>query len=164
MTCYSWEDLLKPIALIGAFFVGGVMRQLIISSYIVQLGSSHRRGWRGFNQTIFVIWWWSLSSVLEILLEARLFGESRASLCYGLCRERGTLGSLRTLGRRQRWCGMRFISLFLFGLIVQTFLNPILWVQFSLIGCQFAHLRVGSTGYGFIMCISLLSFCIALLV
>ena len=50
-----FKALSKPLALIGAFFVGVVVRWLIISSYIVRLlrdcgiGFSHRRGWRGFN-------------------------------------------------------------------------------------------------------------------
>ena len=47
------------------------------------------------------------------------------SLCCGLCGERGTLRILRTLrGCRSR--GICYISMFLFGLSVQTFLNPTL--------------------------------------
>ena len=47
---------------------------------------------------------------------------SDPQLCCRLCGERGMLGFSRTLGRHQRWCGICFISMFLFGLTVQTFL------------------------------------------
>ena len=37
MTCYSWEDLSKPLALIGASYVGGIVRRwsslLTLSDY-----------------------------------------------------------------------------------------------------------------------------------
>ena len=48
------------------------------------------------------------------------------SLSCGLCGEREMLGFFRTFGRRQRCCGINFIFMFLFGLTVQTFFNPIL--------------------------------------
>ena len=134
MTCYNWEGLSKPYAMIGASFVGGVERRLVISSHIVQLlwdygiGYSHMLGWCGFSQVVFMIWWLFLSSALETLLEARLFGRSFVSLHCGLCGEKGMLGISRILRRHWRWCGTCFISMFLFRLIILRFLNPILWV------------------------------------
>ena len=133
MTCYSGEGLSKPLARISASFVGAE-RPLIISFCIVWLlwdcdiEFFHTLRWSGFGQTIFVIWWWFLSSVLRILLEAKLFEGPCVSLCCGLCGERGMLGFSRTFGRCRRWCEISFVSMFLFGLIVQTFLNLILGV------------------------------------
>ena len=129
MTCFIWGDLSNPLALIGAFSAVGVLRQLIIFSCTVRwlwacgIGSFFRWGWSGFSQTIFVIWWWSPSSVLGSN-RGRTLWRIACPLCCGLCGERGTLGFLSTLGGCQSWCGS---FLFLFGLIVHTFLNPILW-------------------------------------
>ena len=134
MTCYSWEGLSKPLTLTGASFIGGAKGQLIISSCIIQLlwdcgiEFLHRQGWSRFNLAVFAICWWFLSSVLGILSEVRLFEGSCVFLYCGLCGERGMLGFSRTFGRRRRWCGINFIFMFPFGLTIQTFLNPILWV------------------------------------
>ena len=129
MTYYSWKGLSKPLAPIGASYVGGAKRQLIIFSYIVWLlwdcgiGYPHKLGWRGLSQAIFTIWRWFLSSALGTLLKARLFEGPHVSLCCGLYGEKGTLEFSRTFGRHWRWCGICFISMFLFGLTLQTFLN-----------------------------------------
>ena len=137
MTCYTWEGLSKPLALIDASFVGA-KRQLIISSCIVQLHWDcgieffHKLGWSGFSLAIFAICWWFPWSVLGILSKVILFGGSCVSLCCGLCEERGMLRFLRILGRCLRWCETCFIYMFLFGSIVLTFLNNFLWVWFSL--------------------------------
>ena len=134
MTCYNWESLSKPLALIGASYVGGIKRQLIIFSYIIWLlkdcgiGYFHKLEWRWFSQVVFAIWWWFLSSALGTLLEARFFKGSCVSLCCELCGEKGTLGFSRTLRRHRGWYEMCFISMFLFGLTIQMFLNSILWV------------------------------------
>ena len=101
MTCYNWEDLSKPLALISASYVGRVEIWLTIFSYIVRLiwdcsiGYSHKLGWSGFNQVVFAIWWWFLSSALGTPLKARPSGGSHVSLC---CRLYGGEGTLKILG------------------------------------------------------------------
>ena len=61
MTCYSWEDLSKPLALIGASFVGEAERWLIISSYIVRLlwdcGIKIFTSWDGVGSARQYLWY-----------------------------------------------------------------------------------------------------------
>ena len=116
MICYNWENISKPLVLIGASYIWGSGKTIDHHFYIVWLhwgygtGYSYRLGWCGFNLRVYVTWWLFLMWVLETPLESRSFGRLLVSPWFGLCGEREMLGSLRINGGCQSCCGISFLG------------------------------------------------------
>ena len=70
-------------------------------------------------------------------LEARHSGRSLASLCYGWCGKRETLGFLRIRGEWKRCYRIYFISIPLFGPLVLQLLEEFMLVFYSSTGLRF---------------------------
>ena len=75
--------------------------------------------------------------VRGIQLEARHFGKLLASLCFGLCGKRETLGFFRIRGDRKGCYGIYFIYIPLYGPLVLLLLEEFLLVFYNSTGLRF---------------------------